>query len=168
MLNLHNAFFVVCLGLFVWQVIIILISFAEKETSIAIKSEDTAIQNKILPCLTFCPKSGYKNLFQYHASNISYKTDTFGPEEIFTNETQSDFRNESKWLVKELHTVGLGRCTMACFKLNMSYMDLVNGPKIVLNSSRSYQVKKSCFQVLVTFHKESGSMCNFERLTKCY
>ena len=140
MLTLNTAFFVLCLCFFVWQVILILITFAEKDTSIAIKKEDTNILNKKLPCLTFCPESGYKNVHTFHKDTVSYDEDTFSKEEIFTNGTNLEFKNERKWFVKEIYTVMLGRCTMTCFKRNVSNYDLVDGPKISINGSRNYQV----------------------------
>jgi hypothetical protein len=139
MVTLNNAFFVVCFGLFAWQVVLILISFARKETSIAIRTEENEIQSKTLPCLTFCPMSGYKNLAEYHTDIKSYLEDTFGKEDIFLNRTLQQFENGSEWLVKELNTISLGRCTMACYKLKVSKIDLSNGPMIALNGSQ-YQV----------------------------
>ena len=149
MLTLNTTFFIVCFGFFVWQVALILISFAEKETSIAIKTEDTNILSKKLPCLTFCPESGYKNVHTFHKDIVSYDEDTFGKEDIFTNKTYLEFRNESKWFVKEIYTVMLGRCTMTCYQRNVSVADLVDPPKILLNGSRNYQV--NLFKSLLKF-----------------
>ena len=140
MATLNNAFFVVCFGFFVWQVILILISFAKKDTSIATRIENIDIKNRKLPCLTFCPMSGYRNLVEFHENNESYVNDTFGMEDIFTNETLIGFKNESRWFVKNLNTISMGRCTMISFKPNVSMIDLASWPNVTLNNSRSYQV----------------------------
>ena len=137
---LNNALFVVCFGFFAWQVILILISFGRKDTSIATRTENTDIKNRKLPCLILCPMPGYKNLVEIHENNESYVHDTFGKEDIFANETLLGFKNESRWFVKELQTIFMGRCTMICFKQNVSRMDFDSGTNVTINNSMSYQV----------------------------
>ena len=138
--TLNDTLFVVCFGFFSWQVILILISFARKDTSIANRTENTDIKNKKLPCLTFCPMSGYRNLVEFHENNEKYVNDTFGMEDIFTINTVLELKKESEWSVKELNTISMGRCTMICFEQNVSRMELTSGANVTVNNSRNYQV----------------------------
>ena len=58
--NINNLVLVLCVCLFLCQVIIIVIDFSRKETNISIGVDEIEKDGKILPCLTFCPLPGFK------------------------------------------------------------------------------------------------------------
>jgi hypothetical protein len=139
--NINNLVLVLCVCLFLCQVIIIVIDFSRKETNISIGVDEIEKDGKILPCLTFCPLPGFKGK-EYEGSDLhNYLDDTFGLDETFPQEMIKQFDLHSRdWLVKEVFTTIMGRCSMTCYKQKVEAIQFFNNATYYLSTSFNYQV----------------------------
>ena len=120
--NINNLVLVLCVCLLVM-------------TNISIGVDEIEKDGKILPCLTFCPLPGFKGK-EYEGSDLhNYLDDTFGLDETFPQKMIKQFDLHSRdWLVKEVFTTIMGRCSMTCYKQKVEVIQFFN------NATYYYQV----------------------------
>ena len=138
--NINNLVVALCIALFLCQVIIIWIEFFRKETGISISVKEIEEKGKLLPCLTFCPLPGFKGNHNPESNLQNYFDETFGINETFPPKMIQQFDNSSNWLVKEVFTTAMGRCSMTCYNKKVQAIEFFNNATYFLNTSYNYQV----------------------------
>jgi len=68
---------------------------------------------KLLPCMTFCPVSGYKTRGVYRTLN-SYLENTYNLNDIFEAESLRTIKNDSLYYWRDVKTIFQGRCFTVC------------------------------------------------------
>jgi len=94
----------------------------------------------MLPCVTFCPLPGFRDLYDVTVDNETYLNDTFGMEDIFKQEMLARLNDTKKWISKELFTTIMGRCFMTCLQTEVKAIEISKSIKYSINSKRNYQV----------------------------
>ena len=87
--------------------------YKQNMTNIGIIIKESPDEEKLLPCVTACPWSGFK-IPGLHFNSEIFKKNTFEKEEIFLNITEYSPFNESRYVMEEIRSAFVGRCYMVC------------------------------------------------------
>ena len=131
--------------------------YNQKMTNIGIIIEESSKEEKMLPCVTACPWSAFKNPGLHYSTEI-FKKSTFDKEEIFMNITDLSPFNESLYEIEEIKSVFMGRCYMVCplqpqKKLTLDYLALKNDKEIkgCLSLLLRSDIGPACFTCQIIF-----------------
>ncbi len=102
-----------CLALFICQMYDIYEKYAQKMTTVGIRTYSQDEETKFLPCLTVCPWQTFKTRgFYYNRKTLVQET--FEKEEIFADIKGFSVFNKSEYSLEEIQSVFLGRCYTVC------------------------------------------------------
>jgi hypothetical protein len=96
--------------------------YSDKITSMGSSYKDQDVESKLLPCLTFCPWTAFKEE-GFYFDNDMFLRNSFEKEELFSNVTQ--FSNKSLFLFQEIKGIFIGRCYMLCYLKEVIEMDRI-------------------------------------------
>lgn len=92
-------------------------------TTVGVRFQDEQLSEKMLPCLTACPMSAFKNQ-GFHFTNETFYNQTYNVDEIFY-ENEKFNRSTNNFTIKEVKGIYTGRCYMVCPTRKMPKTDVL-------------------------------------------
>jgi hypothetical protein len=87
--------------------------FSHKTAHTGIRFIRNPEESKVLPCVSFCTKEGFKRK-GYFSNQSSFLENSYSAEEIFHPSSMNDFKNVSRFVVKATNILIAGRCYTVC------------------------------------------------------
>ena len=109
-----------CSGLFFYLMINIWQKYSGKMTSMGSSYQENKSLSKLLPCVTICPRSAYKNR-KFSFDNLNFISNSYQKEEIFSN--MMEMNNKSLYHFEEIRGVYIGCCYMFCYMKEVTELD---------------------------------------------
>ena len=99
-----------CFVLFICQMYDIYEKYAQKMTTVGIRTYSQEEETKLLPCITVCPWQAFKKQGFFYNRTILMQ-ETFGKGEIFVDVKGYSHFDKSKYSIEEIQSVYFGDVT---------------------------------------------------------
>jgi Amiloride-sensitive sodium channel len=102
-----------CFVLFICQMYDIYEKYAQKMTTVGIRTYSQEEKTKLLPCITVCPWQAFKKQgFFYNKALLMQEG--FEKNEIFVGVKDDLAFNATEYSIEEIQSIYFGRCYMVC------------------------------------------------------
>ena len=102
---------VACFILFLWQMRDCWEKFRNKTSHSGIRFVNSEESSKLLPCISFCTKEGFKTK-GYFQNESAFLENSFSAEDIFHPTSISEFKNDSMFFVKATNNLIAGKAIL--------------------------------------------------------
>ena len=138
--------FMFCFAFFIVLMVDVWDKFSHKATTTQMRFIEYNEALKLLPCMTVCPWSAFKNPGFFYNTN-DFLNNTFAMEDVFDDFSKVISNNESVPEFETIPSIYLGRCYMVCNTVKVqsgspfyiilkTHSDVTGKCKIVNSSNR--------------------------------